>query len=141
MSGAKTSKWGSSFFGTVPQGGEGVKIPSATPLPSPADREVDRSVVDLADEAQQGDGPQIATDNAGKIKFKRAKKLAKKGAGGTQQYTKAFTDTKSSRFQVSVGSIPACRVVCVNCISGWFAGMDEDGDGYAAGSRGRGTPQ
>lgn len=95
MSATKTSKWGSSFFGTVPAEGRGDR-PAA---PAPYDR-VDSRVVNVASEAEQGDGLQVAADGIGKIKFKRAKKLTKKTAGSTQHYTKAFTDTKSSRFQV-----------------------------------------
>lgn len=118
----KSSSWGTSFFGTIPTDSAKSAPKSASKSPgnaSPniqADRttsDVDRNVVAVADQAQQGGEGQMANDATGKIKFKRAKKLTNKV--GTH-YTKALGDTKASRFQVLFRQ----QYQCSHCNKAYF---------------------
>ena len=86
-----SNNWKGSFFGSPQPEGRGGEIEVSSPS-ARRTSDVDANVLEVANEAGAGEAP-IASDNTGKIKFKRAKKF------GTQ-YTKALQNTKSSRFQV-----------------------------------------
>ena len=97
--------WGS-FFGTIPTVEEGPESPrSDEEGVELADDGVIRhvsgisdNVVEAADRAQTGGDVSVVSDGAGKIKFKKAKKLTKKVGS---EYSKALHNVNQSRFQVS----------------------------------------
>lgn len=104
-----TSRWGS-FFGTIPTVEEPEEGQRSDDGNEPAgDRTLSRhvsgvsdSVVNAANEADNGNQNDVATGDGGKIKFKKAKKLTKKVGA---EYSKALNNVTQSRFQVNISCI------------------------------------